>query len=150
MEVCCAGLRGASFEEADQWFRSKGAEAVLLEPSMVCGKDHCRSAVMHAERAFAEGRNRSRTMLTEAVMYAAGERQIGKALAKMRPKGKEICAVILGHSDFDLSGMPAERDDSLFDPSEEKARNVGAELFRGVSPEDCVLEMVASVDLMKQ
>jgi len=27
---------------------------------------------------------------------------------------------------------------------------VGAELFRGVSPEDCVLEMVASVDLMKQ
>ncbi|MCH3978087.1 MAG: hypothetical protein LKJ94_01775 [Candidatus Methanomethylophilus sp.] len=150
MEVSVIGLRGASFAGAAEWFRSRGLEAVLLEPSMVCGRDHCISAAMHAERAFAEGRNRSRTMATETVMYAAAERQIGKALEKMRPKGNGMVAVILGSRDPDISGLGAEEDDSLFAPSEEKARNLGAELFPGVPPEDCVLEAVASVDLMKQ
>ena len=150
MEVSVVGLRDASFADTVERFRSLGLEAVLLEPSMVCGKDHCISAAMHAERAFAEGRNRSRTMATETVMYAAAERQIGKALEKMRPKGSGMVAVILGSAAPDLSGLGAETDDSLFAPSEEKARNLGAELFPGVPPEDCVLEAVASVDLMKQ
>ena len=150
MDVSVIGLRGASFGGTVEWFRSRGLEPVLLEPSMVCGRDHCISAVMHAERAFAEGKNRSRTLTTETVMYAAAERQIGKALEKMKPKGGDMVAVVLGSSDPDLSGLGAETDDSLFAPSEEKARNLGAELFPGVPPEDCVLEAVASVDLMKQ
>ncbi|KUE74381.1 hypothetical protein AUQ37_04580 [Candidatus Methanomethylophilus sp. 1R26] len=109
MEVSVIGLRGASFAGAAEWFRSRGLEAVLLEPSMVCGRDHCVSAAMHAERAFSEGRNRSRTMATETVMYAAAERQIGKALEKMRPKGSDMVAVVLGSRDPDISGLARRR-----------------------------------------
>ncbi len=119
---------------------------------MVCGKAHIESAFRHAERAFAEGTNRARNILTETILFAACERQIGKALKKMgpRPDSKEMVAAVLDiDGDLHLSELHAARDDSLCDPSEEKAKNLCAELFEGISPEDCVLEQVAMVDLLK-
>lgn len=148
------GLRGSfSFEEADAHFASLGADAVLLDPSVVCGEDHVRSAVMHAEKAFEEGRNRSRRVVTEAVLYAACERQIRRALDLMKPRpgsGGMVAAVIGYNGDLHLEKLGATEDPSLMEPSEEKARKLGIELFDGVSIEDAVLEQVASVDLMKQ
>ncbi len=125
---------------------------VLFNPSVVCGKAHIESAVMHADRAFAEGTNRARNILTEIVLYAACERQIGKAMKKMGPKdGSEgmVAAVLNVKGDLKLDALGAVRDDSLCDASEEKARNLGAELFEGIPPEECVLEQVAMVDLLK-
>ncbi|AMH94329.1 hypothetical protein AR505_0608 [methanogenic archaeon ISO4-H5] len=107
---------------------------------------------MHADRAFAEGTNRARNILTEIVLYAACERQIGKALKKMSPKdGSEgmVAAVLNVKGDLKLDALGAVRDDSLCDASEEKARNLGSELFEGIPPEECVLEQVAMVDLLK-
>jgi Uncharacterized conserved protein len=147
------GLRGDfAFGDAVEHFTGMGGEVVLFDPAVVCGKDHIVSAVMHAERAFAEGRNRAKTLLTEIVLYAACERQIGKALAKMKPKGDgTMVAAVLGcGEDLQLEKLGAVRDDSLCDPSVEKARRLGAEMFDGVSSEDAVLEQVAMVDLMKQ
>ena len=97
-DVQVVGLRGDfSFEDAVEHFTGMGGEVVLFDPSVVCGKDHIVSAVMHADRAFAEGRNRAKTLLTEIVLYAACERQIGKALKKMRPKGDgTMVAAVLG------------------------------------------------------
>lgn len=150
--VQVVGLRGDfSFDDAVRHFTGMGGEVVLFDPSVVCGKDHIVSAVIHADRAFAEGRNRAKTLLTEIVLYAACERQIGRALAKMRPKGGAMVAAVLDiEGDLALSDLGAERDDSLCDPSEEKAGNLGAEMFDGISPEEAVLEQVAMVDLMKQ
>lgn len=107
---------------------------------------------MHADRSFAEGTNRAKNILTEIVLYAACERQIGRALSKMKPAegATEMVAAVLDiECDLALSEIGAERDDSLCDASEEKARKLGAELFDGVSPEDSVLEQVAMVDLLK-
>ena len=145
------GLRGNfSFEDAVKHFTGMGGEVVLFEPSVVCGKDHILSAVRHAERAFEVGNNRAKNVLTEIVLYAAGERQIGRALEKMRPKGNGgMVAAVFDLDDLALDRLGAERDDSLCDASEEKARNLGAEMFDGVSPEDAVLELVAMVDLLK-
>ncbi|MBO4502060.1 MAG: hypothetical protein J5707_00160 [Candidatus Methanomethylophilus sp.] len=145
------GLRGGfSFEEAVAHFTGMGGEVVLFDPSVVCGKDHILSAVRHAERAFRVGNNRAKNLLTETVLYAAGERQIGRALEKMKPKGSGgMVAAVFDIDDLALERLGAARDDSLCDASEEKARNVGAEMFDGVSPEDAVLEMVANVDLLK-
>ena len=146
------GLKGGfSFEEAVAHFTGLGGEVVLFDPSVVCGKDHILSAVQHAERAFREGTNRAKNILTETVLYAAGERQIGRALAKMKPKGNGgmVAAIFDISDDLALDRLVAVRDDSLCDASEEKARSLGAELFDGVSPEDAVLEMVAMVDLLK-
>ncbi len=145
------GLKGDfSFEDAVKHFTGLGGEVVLFDPSVVCGKDHVLSAVQHAERAFQAGNGRAKNVLTEIVLYAAGERQIGRALEKMRPKGNGgMVAAVFDLDDLALSDLGAERDDSLCDASEDKARNLGAELFDGVSPEDAVLEMVAMVDLLK-
>ncbi len=124
----------------------------MLEPSMVCGKEHVLSAVMHAEKAFADGTNRAKNILTEIVLYAACERQISKALKKMKPReGSDgMVAVVLGiEGDLDLDTLGAERDDSLMDASLEKAEALGVTMFEGVSVEDAVLEQVATVDLLK-
>ncbi len=147
------GLRGEfSFDEVVVHFVGLGGDCILFDPAKVCGKAHIESAFEHAERAFAEGTNRARNILTETILYAACERQIGRALKKMGPhpdSGKMVAAVINVMGDLHLSDLHAFRDDSLCDPSEEKARNLGAEIFDGITPEDCVLEQVAMVDLLK-
>lgn len=147
------GLRGEfSFKDAVDHFIRLGGDCILFDPAMVCGKAHIETAFEHAERAFAEGTNRARNILTETILYAACERQIGKALKKMSPRPDSngmVVAVIGVDGDLHLSDLHAVRDDTLCNPSEQKAKNLGAEIFDGISPEDCVLEQVAMVDLLK-
>lgn len=153
MDVRVLGLRGDfTFEDAVAHFADIGADVALVDPEMVCGRGHLVSAAMHAERVFAEGTNRSKSMIVETILYAACERQIGRALAKMKPRtdGEMVAAVLGFDGDLRLDALGAKEDDSLFAPSADKALRVGAVLFDGVSPEDCVLEQVAMVDLMKQ
>ena len=148
------GLRGGfTFDQAMDHVESLGAEVALLNPDSVCGKDHLVSAYIHAERAFAEGRNRCKKIVTEMILYAAFERQIGRALDAVRPRSgtDAVVAAIIGYDgDLQLEKLHAVEDPSLLAPSAEKARKLGVELFDGVSPEDAVLEKVAFVDLMKQ
>jgi Uncharacterized conserved protein len=147
------GMSGnTGFEDIVKYFIDLGGDVILLDPDMVCGKDHLSSAVMHAERAFRNGTNRSKNILTETILYAAGERQISKALDKMRPKEgcKGMAAIIFDIDTVALDTIGMKRHDELLDPSEEKARNLGVELYEGVSVEDAVLEHVALLDLMKQ
>ncbi|MDR2699105.1 MAG: hypothetical protein LBB30_05475 [Candidatus Methanoplasma sp.] len=153
MKVQVIGIRGAAgFDEVVRHFTELGGDAVLLDPRMVCGRDHLLSAALHAERAFKNGTNRSKTLLTETILYAAGERQIGRAMEKMRPKDqKEGMAAVLFDVDdpkLDLIGMT--RCDEIMDASPEKAKNLGADVFEGTSCEDAVLEHVAMADLLKQ
>ena len=125
---------------------------MLFNPQMVCGKEHILSAVMHADRAFVEGTNRAKNILSEIVLYAACERQIGRAVKKMKPvegATEWVAAVLDVEGDLALAKLGAERDDSLCEASDKKAKNLGVEMFPGVSPGDAVLEQVAMVDLMK-
>lgn len=152
--VTVIGLRGdTSFGDIVAYFTGRGGDVILLDPEMVCGKSHIESAVMHARRAFDESRNRSKTVLTETILYAAGERQIGKALKKMGPKpGKtEFVACVFGlGGEICAENIGMRRDDSLCDASDAKASNLGIPLEFGIPPGDLALEMVASVDLLKQ
>lgn len=152
--VTVIGIRGpASFDAVISHFTAMGGDAVLLDPDMVCGKSHIMSAAIHGERAFREGRSRSRSLLTETILYAAGERQIGKALEKMKPKpGRdEFVACIFGISgDFRLDAVGMVRDDSLCNESPAKAANLGIPAEKGIPPGDLALELVASADLLKQ
>ena len=77
MDFKVIGMRGnTSFDEIITHFTTMGGEIVLMDPDMVVGKDHIISAAIHAERSFSEGTNRSKTILTEIILYAAWERQI--------------------------------------------------------------------------
>jgi len=153
MNVQVIGIKGdAGFDEIVRHFTELGGDAVLLDPGVVCGRDHLLSAATHAERAFRNGTNRSKTLLTETILYAAGDRQIGRAMEKMRPKdGKNgMVAVLFGIDDpkLDLIGMT--RCDELMAASPAKAEALGADMFDGVSCEDAALEHVAMTDLLKQ
>lgn len=153
MDVQVIGIRGeTNFDVIIEHFVSLGGDVVLLDPKMVCGKDHILSAVMHAERSFLNGTNRSKTLLTEIILYAAGDRQIGKAMEKMRPKeeSKEMVAVLMNIKDPKLDRIGMERCDEIVEASIEKAKNLGIEMFDGISCEDAALEHVAMLDLMKQ
>ena len=151
MEFQVIGMRGdAPFDEMVNHFTSMGGDVVLMDPDMVAGKDHILSAATHAKRAFSEGTNRSKTVLTEIILYAAWERQISKALAKMKPKENrnECVALLIDIDDPRLDAIGMTRDDSLIDATDLKAERLG--LKKGaVSYEDQAIENVALVELLK-
>lgn len=153
MDVQVIGLRGkASFDDMVKHFISLGGESIIMDPMYVCGKDHLISAAMHAERSFEHGTNRSKTLLTEIILYAAGERQINKAMERMRPKsGKEDYAVVLLNvpDDLKLDSIGMVRDDSILEANDEKAGLMGFDDSFGIPYEDQALEMVALLDLAK-
>jgi len=151
MDTELIGIRGpVPFEDLVAHFTSLGGDVVLMDPDMVCGREHVMSAVMHAERAFSNGTNRSKTILTEILLYCAWERQIGKALSKMNPKeGRdEYVALLINVDDPHLDEIGMVRDDSLYEPTEWKCEKLGLRSCF-LSPVDQALENVAMVDLMK-
>lgn len=151
MKFDVIGIRGpAPFGDIVSHFTSIGGDVVLLDPDMVAGRDHALSAAIHAERAFREGTNRSKTLPTEIILYCAWERQIGKAMARMRPKENrdEYVAVLMDVDDPRLDEIGMVRDDSLAEVTPEKADMLG--LGKGLlSPEDEAVENVAIVELLK-
>jgi len=151
--VTVLGIRcGSSFDKIIKHFQDLGGDVILMDPGYVCGRDHILSAVMHAERAFEHGTNRSKALLTETILYAAGERQISKALAKMRPKeGREdMIAAVFDVSDLRLDGIGAVIDDRLLECTKEKLKGLGVAASDTIPLDDLVLEMVATVDIQKQ
>ena len=152
-DVKVIGLKGdATFDDMVRHFTSLGGEVVIMDPIYVCGKNHVISAVRHAERSFEHGTNRSKTLLTEILLYAAGERQISKALEKMRPKAgcKEYALALLDvPDDLKLNDIGMERCDSILDANEAKADALGLDRSFDIPIEDLALEMVALLDLAK-
>jgi len=151
MNFQAIGIRGdAPFDDIIAHFTSMGGDAVLMNPEMIAGRDHVISAAKHAERSFSEGTTRSKTILTEIIIYCAWERQISKAIAKMKPmEGKgEYVALLIDIADPKLDEIGMVRDDSLMDTTDEKAKALG--LVKGpVSYEDQAVENVAMVELLK-
>jgi len=151
MEYQVIGMRGGSdFDSIVGHFTGLGGEVILFDPDMVAGRDHILSAAMHAERSFSEGTNRSKTLLTEIILYAAWERQISKAVSKMKPKAgrNEYVALLIDIKDPELDSIGMVRDDSLIDATDAKAEKLG--LLKGsVSYEDQAVENVAMVELLK-
>lgn len=151
MRFQVVGMRGDAEPSAIiEHFRSLGGDCILADPDVVCGRAHLLSAAMHAERAFAEGANRSRSLLTEIILYAAWDRQIGRAVEKISPKPgrSEYVALLVDVGDPRLEDIGMERDDTLADADGSKAEKLGLE-DRFLSPEDRALEMVALLELQK-
>ena len=153
-DVRVVGMRGdASFDDMVQHFLSLGGESVIMDPMQVYGREMALSAVLHAERAFAQGTNSSKSILTEIILYASGERQISKALSKMRPKDgvKEYVAVILGiDGDLHLDEIGMIQDDSVIEGSPLKAKAMGLENDLNVPYDALALERVTMVDILKK
>ena len=144
-DITIVGLKGTSYDDIVKGY----GDIAVMNASYVLGHSHIESALMHASRSFLNGTNRSKTIITEFLLYMAGERQISKALSKMRPKdGDDLVAVIFNNS-RDISSLDAYRNDDVILATEEKARLIGWNGKERISYEDLALEMVAFVDILK-
>lgn len=67
-----------------------------FDATVIYSKDHLISATAHAKRAFLQGTNATNSLALEILLYAAGERQIQKAIKKMGvKKGEQQIVFIL-------------------------------------------------------
>lgn len=138
-------------KEVVNHFISMETEAVVFDPDYICGADHVLSSYFHAERAFSRGTQRSKNILTETILYASADRQIGRALKKMSPKKGDDAFVVLiigKCENLKLSEIGAERDDSLIECTEVSADNMDLKKC-SIPYTDLILEQIATVDIMK-
>ncbi len=71
--------------------------AVLIEAGGVAGKEHVRSAAVHAMRSFESGRNIARTLSMEVLVYVSGQRQCSVAAGFGLHEGRnEVYVLIMG------------------------------------------------------
>lgn len=130
----------------------------LLRADRVYGADHLRHAARLAERAIDQGRARSADRATEALLYAAGERQVHKAIALvgLTPEIQAIAAISWDAAALDAIATREgwTRDDALLagDEGVLDAFGVTREERAMISRErwgDLVLEKVALLDVAK-
>jgi KEOPS complex subunit Cgi121 len=117
-------------ERLSEFTKDHSCVAVLASENVVEGMVHVLSAVKHAERAFTEGRNRSRDLAVEVILYLCGERRIERALELAAPGEANVLIVISEHEDagsdaldsLGLEGRPlSEMTDGTYDALERTA-----------------------------
>ena len=66
----------------------------LLSPEYVAGFEHIYFASLNALKAFRQGRNVSRSLAVELLVYASGQRQIEKAISSLGIKDNQKRVVV--------------------------------------------------------
>ncbi len=137
--------------------KERKTQVLVVKADMVFGTDHLRTALYHAKKAMAEGRNASDSLSLETLLYASGERQLSSALKKMTVDDETSEVVIAKLSDGAFKPMESWRplpdkvekasQDKLvkFGITENELRTIGDK-----DPIELVLEKVAAVDILKK
>ncbi|MEW6070615.1 MAG: KEOPS complex subunit Cgi121 [Candidatus Thermoplasmatota archaeon] len=123
----------------------------VLNADFVIGKEHLVSASKHAIGAFEKGKNIANKLETEILLYACGERQIGKAIAKagIKKTTKRIALVAVGKCK--LAELVSElglriNNKILKDNIEQKLKKLKftkEEINACTNPKDLILERIA-------
>jgi KEOPS complex subunit Cgi121 len=80
-----------------------------FDPRYVAGPDHLRRAVEFADRAFERGENVARDRPVEILLYAAGRRQIDRAVEMGIDEGEGPVVVVVAADPDDPGRSGAER-----------------------------------------
>jgi KEOPS complex subunit Cgi121 len=140
-----------------------------LDATVVYGKDHLMSATDHAVRAFERKTNSTNSLALEILLYAAGERQIQKAIKKIGvKKGRQQIAFVITDrvnkqkkSSFDesvihrlLARFHLTKDDTILEGDRLTLKRFGiTDRELSTLPEskygELILEKVALVDVIK-
>lgn len=151
--VTVIGVRGKlDLERTVEHFTARGGDVIVMNPLYVYCTEQVLSAVEHAERAFGNGTNRSKTLLTEIIMYASGERQVSRALKKMRPRpgSNKNVLVLLNADPSGLDSLGLKEDVTILEGTPKKATAMGLDT-KGLDVDlrDLALEAVAMLDIEK-
>lgn len=138
--------------------KEKNIVIQALDADKLAGEEHLRFAVEKATNSFKTGRNIANDLAKEIMLYAAGTRQINKAMRLGVHAGKNNTALVAIGEAIDLSAFDEiipkhvlQYDESkkealmdIFNITKEELEAVGIEKI----PE-LVLERVALVDVIK-
>ncbi len=132
-------------------------QVLVARADMIFGVDHLRTALYHAKKATAEGRNASDNMALETLLYASGERQLSAALKKMTVDDdtKEVVIAQLSEGEFKPNENWMRYPDRIDEPSRERLLRFGLSepelsTLGEKHPIELVMEKVASVDILKK
>ena len=163
-QVCMAGVRGPLRLE-DLLFMARKANRLaplqVVRADRVAGVDHVRAAALHADRAFAEGRNQADRREVEFTRHLSGRRTIQEAIGHMGVPDGADAAVVIGLGEarakaveyfVDMLGLVA--DDAVIDATPDTVRAFGIPeaALEATDPAlhgDLVLEAVAAVDTLR-
>jgi KEOPS complex subunit Cgi121 len=140
-----------------------------FDATVIYSKDHLISAATHAKRAFLQGTNATNSLALEILLYAAGERQIQKAIKKVGVKKGEQQIVFLITDSADRKGKKSidkavirrilktfqlTTDEQELKADGETLKRFGiTEIELSTIPEekygDLILEKIALVDVIK-
>jgi len=137
-----------------------GVTAQAFDARLVAGPGHLEAAVEHADRAIERGENVADDRAVEILLYAAGRRQIDRALEMGVEDGVLAVVVVVGEADADTAAALAD----ALEPVEDGGALDGGDRdairdFFGISAaeldatagtiEDLVRERVALLDVEK-
>ena len=138
--------------------KDKNIVIQALDADKLAGREHLMFAIEKAMNSFKTGRNIANDLAKEIMLYAAGTRQISRAIKIGIHNGKNNIALVAIGENIDLSGFDditpcnvLQYNDSknralmdIFNITEEEINAVGSDKI----PE-LVLERVALVDVLK-
>lgn len=142
----------------ETWARERHVEVLLADARIVFGRDHIESAVLHAERARAQGTMTTRSLSMETLRYLSSRRQVNEALAAagIRPGTEQVAVVVFGDTIagdlVEAMGWTADprvleegdKDFALLDLTDTELRTVPRDQRASLA-----LERVALVDVLK-
>lgn len=127
----------------------------LLDADAVYSVRHLESAILHAERAFSQGRNAAKGLGAEVLLYLSGERQVSRALerAGLKPGLERVVVLAIGHrrgaAIWDLlDRLHWSKDPAGLQENPRALDRYGIPNLNG-STELALLERVALVDVIK-
>jgi len=135
--------------------KETGSVIVLFNAAKIAGKPHIESAVMHAKRSFADGKNIARTLSMEILVYASGQRQCSLAPKFGLQTGQNQVYVLILDGETqrakeEILGIVCETDEvsaanetlkKEFDITDEELEIVGEDRIG-----ELVLERIAMID----
>lgn len=138
--VIIAGLRDVKIRKTEEFLekirkeKSLDVEIQFFNAEYVVGWQHLYFAILNALTAFKNGRNISRNLTVEVILYASAQRQIRKALENLgiKPETSRMALVIIGDKvdalksalKTILCAVNAKRDDGVLELTEEKIKDI--------------------------
>lgn len=136
-------------------------EIALFNADLVFGPEHLKSAYEHADRAFKSNTNIAKTLATEMLLYASGQRQISRAIDKIGvgKRTRNVAVAFIGRPTKTqvsnlLSDLSLKRNDDVLMPDDRYLETFGItkkelSTVPKKKRKKLVLEKVALVDLLK-
>ena len=103
-KITVTGFENAKIEDIETLFeellkieKAHSVTIQLINSDLIASKQHLQISAYHALKAFKEKRNIAEKINMEIMLYASGQRQIGKAinLLGIKTENQQIAAIII-------------------------------------------------------